>query len=331
MKAIVYTEYGRPDVLRLKEVEKPSPTDDDVLIRIHAVSVNYGDIIARNFKNISPKEFNMPLLFWILARFGFGFSKPKKIILGNTFSGVVEMIGKNVTHFKKDDSIFGYTGENMGTYAEYISIPENDMLVVKPSSTTFEEASAIPYGALMALNLLRKVNLQKGQSILILGASGSIGSAAIQLAKNYYGAIVTGVCGTESIEYVKSLGADKVIDYKKQDFTKSGETYDLIFDILGKGIFSKLKASLTQKGIYFSVSFKMKKLLQMFWTSMLGEKKVICTLAVPKQEDLLFIKGLAESGKIKSVIDKIFPMEQAAEAHRYFEAGSKRGNVVIQF
>jgi NADPH:quinone reductase-like Zn-dependent oxidoreductase len=329
MKAIVYTEYGGPNVLKLTEVAKPSPKADEVLIKIRAVSVNFGDIIARNFKNVSPKEFNMPLLFWILARFGFGFSKPKKRILGNAFAGEVKMVGKNVTHFKINDSIFGYSGENMGAYAEYLCVPENSILIEKPSSMTFEEASAIPYGALMALSLLRKINIQKGQRVLILGASGSIGTAATQLARNYYGATVTGVCGAEAMEYVKNLGADKVIDYKKKDFTKSGVTYDLIFDILGKGSFSHFKASLKQKGIYFSVSFKTKKLLQMLWTSMTGGKKVICSLATPKPNDLIFIRDLIEGGKIKSIIDKSFPIEQTAEAHRYVEAGTKKGNVVI--
>lgn len=330
MKAIVYTEYGSPDVLRLKEVEKPSPKDNEVLIRVSAVSVNFGDLIARKFKNVSPKEFNMPFLFWILARFGFGFSKPKKTILGNSFAGEVEMGGKDVTLFKKGDSVFGYTGENMGAYAEYLCIPENGILAAKPSNMTFEEASAIPYGVLMALNLLRKVNLQKGQSILILGASGSIGSAAIQLAKNYNGAEVTGVCSTEAMAYLKILGANKVIDYKKEDFTKHQVTYDLIFDILGKGTFSKFKTSLKQKGIYFSVSFKTKKLLQMFWTSIWGGKKVVCTLATPKPKDLIFIKDLVEDGKMKSIIDRSFSLEQTAEAHRYAENGLKKGNVIIK-
>ena len=330
MKAIVYSEYGGPDVLRLKEVEKPKPKDNEILIKVHAVSVNYGDIIARNFKNISPKEFNMPLLFWILARFSFGFSKPKKMILGNTFAGEVERVGNDVKHFKKGDAVFGYTGEKMGTYAEHLCISKNSIVTAKTSNMTYEEASTIPYGAVMALNLLRKANIQKGQSILIIGASGGIGSAATQIAKHYYGAEVTAVCSTQGIEYVKNLGADKVIDYKKEDYTKSGETYDLIFDILGKGSFSQLRASLKQNGIYLSVSFKMKKLLQMLWTTLIGGKKVICTLAIPKPEDLSFVKDLIEDGKITSIIDKCFPLEKAGEAHRYIETGNKKGNVVMK-
>jgi NADPH:quinone reductase-like Zn-dependent oxidoreductase len=329
MKAIVYTEYGGPDVLHLKEVEKPFPKDNEVLIKVHAVSVNYGDMIARNFKNISPREFNMPFLFWIMARFTFGLNKPKKIILGNTFAGKVEAVGKDVKLFKKGDDVFGCREEKMGAYAEYLCVAENSILATKPSNMNFQEASTVPYGATIALNLLRKANIQKGERVLVLGASGGIGSAAIQLAKHYFGAKVTGVCSNEGIEYVKNLGADKVIDYKKEDFTKNGETYHLIFDILGKQSFSKVKASLKQNGIYFSVSFKMKKLFQMLWTSLKKEKKVICALAVPKKDDLIFIKDLVEDGKIKSIIDKCFPLEKTAEVHRYMETGNKKGDVVI--
>ena len=320
---------GEPDVLSIKEVEKPYPKGNEVLIRIHAVSVNYGDLIARNFKNISTKEFNMPLIFWILARFGFGFNNPKRKILGNTFAGEIETIGKDVRQFREGDQVFGYLGEKMGGYAEYLCMPENGIIAVKPSNMTFEEASCIPYGTIMALNLLKKANIQKGQKVLIIGASGGIGSAAVQLAKHHFGAEVTGVCSTKSTEYVKSLGADKVIDYKKEDFTKSTETYNLIFDILGKGSFSAYKPLLKHKGIYLLASFKTKKLLQMLWTSIKGGKKVVCALSIPKTEDLIFIKTLIEEGKIKTVIDKCFPLEQTAEAHKYIEAGNRRGNVVI--
>ena len=209
-------------------------------------------------------------------------------------------------------------------------MPENGVLSLKPSNMTNEEASTIPYGATMALNFLKKANIHKGQHILILGASGGIGSAAVQLARHFYEAKVTGVCSSEGLEYVARLGADKVIDYKKEDFIKSGDTYDLIFDILGRSSFSKVKASLKQNGIYLSVSFKMKKLLQMLWTSISGGKKVICTLAVPKQEDLIFIKDLIEDGKMTAVIDKCYPCEKTSEAHRYMESGNKKGSVVIK-
>jgi NADPH:quinone reductase-like Zn-dependent oxidoreductase len=329
MKAIVYTEYGKPDVLRIQEVDKPYPKDNEVLIRVRAVSVNYGDIIARNFKNVSPSEFNMPFLFWIMARLVFGLSKPNKTILGNAFAGEVEAVGKDVRLFKKGDAVFGCREEEMGAYAEFLCMRETGILTAKPSNMTYEEASTIPYGAIMALNLLRKATIQRGQSVLIMGASGGIGSAATQLAKHYYGAEVNGVCGSEGIMYVKNLGADRVIDYKKEGFTKDGETYDLVFDVLGRGSFSQVKTSLKQNGIYLSVSFKTKKLLQMLWTSISGGKKVICSLARPKQEDLIFIKDLIEDGKITAIIDKSFPLEQTAEAHAYFESGTKKGSVVI--
>lgn len=329
MKAIVYTEYGEPGVLQMQEVEKPYPGGNEVLIRVHAVSVNYGDIIARNFKNISLSEFNMPSLFWIFARLAFGLRKPRINILGNTFAGEVEMVGNEVKKFRAGDQVFGYTGEKMGSYAEYLCLPENGIIAVKPSGMTYEEASSVPYGAIMALGLLRKVNIQKGQSVLIIGAAGGIGSAAVQLARHYYGAEVTGVCSTQGIEAVKSLGADKVIDYKKEDFTKNGESYNLIFDILGRGSFSQYRRSLKKNGIYLPVSFKTAKLIQMVWTSLTGDKKVICALAIAKQEDLIFIKELFEERKLKPVIDRCFPLEKTSDAHRYIETEGRKGSVVI--
>jgi NADPH:quinone reductase-like Zn-dependent oxidoreductase len=329
MKAIVYTEYGEPDVLNLQEAEKPYPNDNEVLIRIRAVSVNYGDIIARNFKNISTREFNMPSLLWILARFGFGLNNPKMKILGNTFAGEIESIGNDVKQFREGEQVFGYTGEKMGGYAEYLCMPENGIIAVKPSNMTYEEASVMPYGTIMALNLLKKANIQKGQNVLIIGASGGIGSAAVQLAKHHFGAVVTGVCGTSGLEFVKTLGADKVLDYTKEGYLQSEEEYDLIFDILGKGTFSQYRKYLKETGVYLLASFKSKKLLQMIWTSITGGKKVVCAIAIPKTEDLMFVKKLIEEGKMKSVIDKCFPLEQTAEAHKYFETGNKRGNVVI--
>ncbi len=328
MKAIVYTKYGPPDVLELKEVEKPAPKDNEVLIRVHATSVNFGDILARNFIEISPGKFSMPLLFWFFAKMYFGFTKPKITILGSEFAGQIESAGKDVNFFKKGDQVFGYLGQNMGAYAEYLCMPEDGCVTIKPANMTYEEAAVVPYGAIMALNLLRKMNIQSGQKVLVNGASGGIGSAAVQIAK-YFGAEVTGVCSTPRLEFVKSLGADKVIDYAKEDFTQSGETYDLIFDILGKSSFSRCKSSLKQNGRYLLASFKMKQLFQMLWTSMIGSKRVICALAIDKQEDLIFIKELIEGGKIKSVIDRRYSLEQTAEAHRYVDLGHKKGNVVI--
>jgi NADPH:quinone reductase-like Zn-dependent oxidoreductase len=329
MKAIICTKYGPPEVLQLREVEKPAPGENEILVRVYATTVNYGDIIARNFKNVSPREFNMPFLFWILARISLGLGKPKIKILGSEFAGEIEATGKDVKRFKAGDRVFGYLGQNMGAYAEYLCMPEDGVLAIIPAGMTYEDAANIPYGTVMALSLLKKANLRPGQKVLINGASGGIGSAAVQLARSHFGAEVTGVCGTPRLEFVKSLGADKVIDYSKEDFTRNGETYDLIFDIMGKSSFSRCKSSLKQNGRYLLASFKMKQLCQMLWTSMVGGKKVLCALAPGSLADLLSVRELVESGKVKSVIDKRFPMEQAAEAHRYVEEGHKKGHVVI--
>jgi NADPH:quinone reductase-like Zn-dependent oxidoreductase len=328
MRAIVYTEYGPAEVLQLTEVEKPAPRDNEVLIRIYAVSVNIGDIWARNFKEITPSKFTMPLPLWLPSRMYFGFTKPRINILGSEYAGEIEAAGKDVKRFRKGDQVFGYRGQSMGANAEYLCMPEDGLVAIKPANMTYEEAAAVPYGALTALSLLRKVNIQRGQKVLINGASGSIGSAAVQLAR-YFGADVTGVCGTPRLEFVKALGADKIIDYTREDFTKNGETYDLIFDILGVSSFSSCQNSLKRNGIYLLASFKMKQLFQMLWTSMTGGKKVICALSSESPEDLVFIKELVEAGKIKSIIDKRYPLEQAAEAHRYVEQRHKKGNVVI--
>lgn len=328
MKAIVYTTYGPPEVLQPKDVEKPIPGDREVLVRIFATSVNYGDLIARNFGNVSPREFNMPFLFWLLARTEFGFRTPKKQILGSEFAGRVERKGRDVSRFKEGDRVFGYRGARLGAYAEYLCMSEDGMLAHIPSGMTYEEAAVVPYGALTALSLLRKANIQPGQNVLIYGASGSIGSAAVQLAK-YYGARVTGVCGTPRLEFVKQLGADKVVDYTKEDFTKSGETYDLIFDVLGKSSFPQCKNSLKQNGLYLLASFKMRHLFQMLWTSRSAGRKVLCALSSDDPQDMTVIQELAEAGVIKSVIDRCYPLEQAAEAHRYIEAGCKKGNVIL--
>ena len=328
MKAIILTKYGPPDVLQLKEVAKPAPKDNEILIKVYATPVNFGDTFARNFKDISPRQFNMPFLFWLFARISFGFRKPKLTILGSEFAGEIEAAGKDVKRFKPGDQVFGYPGMSMGANAEYLCMPGDGLVALKPVNMTYEEAATVPYGALTALTLLRTVAIQSGQKVLINGASGGIGSAAVQLAK-YFGAEVTGVCGTPRLEFVKSLGADKVIDYTHEDFTQSGQTYDLIFDILGKSSFSRCKSSLTPNGRYLLASFKMKQLFQMLWTKIRGSKKVICALSSEKTEDLIFIRELIEAGKFKSIIDQCYPLEQAAEAHRYVESGLKKGHVVL--
>jgi len=328
MKAILNTEYGSPDVFHLTEIEKPLPKDNEILIRIHATSVNFGDTMARNFKAITPHQFNMPFLIWLMAKISFGLKKPKITILGNEFAGEIEAIGSEVKIFRLGDHVFGYTGEKMGAYAEYLSIPENGVLAIKPPNLTYVEAAGVPYGAIMALSLLRRVNIKPGQKVLINGASGGIGSAAVQIAKNF-GAEVTGVCSTQKVEFLRSIGTDKVIDYTKEDFIKNGETYDLIFDILGRSSFSRCKSSLKPNGIHLFASFKMKQLLQMLMPSRSGGRKVICALSPVKGEDLVSIKELIEEGKFKPIIDRCFPLEQIAEAHRYVEKGHKKGNVVI--
>jgi len=328
MKAAIYTRYGSPEVLQIKEVAKPTPKDNEILIRVYATPVGFGDIAARNFRNIYPHKFYMPLPFWFGALLFFGITKPRKKILGSEFAGTIEAVGKNVTVFKTGDEVYGYTGMNFGANAEYLCMPENGTLAIKPSNMTYEEAATIPYGAIMSTSLLGKMNIQRGQKVLINGASGGIGSFAVQFAR-YFGAEVTGVCGTQRLEFVNALGADKVIDYTKEDFTKNGETYDLIFDILGKGSFSRCKKSLKPHGRYLLASFKTKQLLQMLWTGVFGARKVICAMASEKVEDLVFTRELIEAGKIKTVIDRCYPLEQIAEAHRYVEEGRKKGHVVI--
>jgi NADPH:quinone reductase-like Zn-dependent oxidoreductase len=328
MKAIVYTEFGPPDVLQLKEAPKPAPKDHEVLIRVHATPVAYGDLVARNFKNISAREFHMPLPLLLPTRMHFGFSKPKVTILGSEFAGEIEAVGKDVKRFKAGDQVMGYLGQRMGAYAEYACMAADGSLAMKPANMSYAEAAAVPYGALMAMSLLRRGNVQPGQEVLINGASGGIGSAAVQLAK-YYGAEVTGVCGTPRLEYVKALGADHVVDYTKEDFTQNGETYDLIFDVLGKSSFSRCKSSLKPDGIYLLASFKMQALLQMLRTKMSGSQKVVCALADEKIAHLEFVGKLAESGAHKTIIDRCFPLEQAAQAHRYVESGSRTGAVVL--
>jgi NADPH:quinone reductase-like Zn-dependent oxidoreductase len=270
----------------------------------------------------------MPFLLWFLAKISFGLRKPNITILGSELAGEIESVGKNVKKFKKGDQVFGYPGQSFGAYAEYLCMPEDGCIAIKPANMTYEEAAVVPYGTIMALNLLEKTNIQPGQKILINGASGGIGSAAVQIAK-HLGAEVTGVCGTERLEFVKSLGAERVIDYTKEDFTQNGKTYDVIFDILGKGSFSRIKHSLEPNGILLFASFKMKQLLQMLWTSMIGGRKVICAFAPGSVEDLNSVKELLEAGKIKAIVDRCYPLEQAAEAHSYVEQGHKKGNVVI--
>jgi NADPH:quinone reductase-like Zn-dependent oxidoreductase len=306
MKAVVYEKYGPPEVLKLKEVEKPTPEDDEVLIKNNAATVHIGDTRMRGFR--------VPKMYWIPMRLFVGITKPKRPILGMEVSGVIETVGKDVKEFKKGDEVFALTGFGGGGYAEYSSVKAIDgdevkgMVVLKPSNLTFEEAAAVPAGALTALLHMQKVNIQKGKKILIYGASGSVGTYAVQLAK-YYGGEVTGVCSTSNLEMVKSIGADKVIDYTKEDFTKSGEVYDIVFDAVFKISKSKCKNIIKENGIFDSSHAKVPK---------------------PKTKDLIFLKELIEKNKLKPVIDKTYPMEQIVEGHRYVDKGHKKGHVIIK-
>ncbi|TVQ18310.1 MAG: NAD(P)-dependent alcohol dehydrogenase [Bacteroidetes bacterium] len=328
MKAITYHAFGPPEVLQVTEIEKPIPKDPEICLRVKATSVGFGEVFARNFMAVGPGQFSMPFVFWLGAKFFFGWRKPRVKILGSVFSGEVESMGKSVEKFKPGNQVFGYIGQNMGTYAEFICLSESGCVAPKPENMSHEEAALAVYGPIMALPLMKKANIKPGHKVLIVGASGGIGAAAVQIAR-HYGATVTGVCGTHRIDFVKSLGADKVIDYKHNDFTQSGETYDLIFDVLGRSSFARCKNSLTPNGVYFLASFKMKQLFQMLWTKLSGGKKVICSLAPGSVEDLIAVKELIEAGKFKSLIDRRFTLEEMAMAHQYYESAERKGNVAI--
>ncbi|GGG59484.1 NAD(P)-dependent alcohol dehydrogenase [Paenibacillus radicis (ex Gao et al. 2016)] len=296
MKAAICTKYGPPDVIQIQEIAKPSIQDNEVLIKLHAATVTPGDCVIRSSK-------------MLLMRLFFGIRKPRKQILGSELSGTIEEAGSNVMKFKKGDEVFAYKGMKLGAHAAYITLPEHGVLAIKPASITHEEAAAIAFGGTTALYFLRKGNVRKGMSVLINGASGSVGSTAVQLAK-HFGAEVTAVCGSSNMDWVEALGADHVIDYTKEDFTKSGKRYDLIFDAVGKSSKSASKAALTESGTFISVK---------------------SGLASENLKDLLLLKQLVESGLFKPVIDKSYPFEQIADAHAYVEQGHKKGNVVITF
>jgi NADPH:quinone reductase-like Zn-dependent oxidoreductase len=325
MKAIVYNEYGSADVLHLAEVEKPTPKDNEVLIKIHAATVTAGDCNARGFTFVPPG-------FGPLPRLAFGLRRPKQPILGMELAGEIEAVGKTVTRFLKGDQVWGTTGGKFGAYAEYTCLPEDARLVKIPAGIPFEAAASVSFGATTALYFLRDVaKLGPGQKILIIGASGGVGVFAVQLAK-FFGAEVIGVSSTANQDLLRSLGADKGIDYTQEDFTQNGETYDVILDMVpGKAAFSRYQASLKPNGLYLAGAGGLKEFIQMAWTALTGGKKVIAGEAPDRLEDLVYLNELLAAGVIRPVIDRRYPLDQTAEAHRYVDTGRKRGSVVIYF
>jgi len=322
MKAFITPKYGSPDVLQLKEVKKPHPKEFEVLIKIHATSVNLGDCELRSF------SFPSPPIFRFLLRAMFGIFKPRKPIQGMLLAGVVEAVGKNVTLFQKGDNVFGTTSLKLGAFAEYVCLPEKYPLVTKPENLSFAEVTPLLM-AMEGLHFLRRGDVKKGDKVLINGAGGSIGTYAVQIAKHFE-AEVTAVDCAEKLEILSSIGADFVIDYLSEDFTENGKKYDVIFDVIGLSSFNKSLKSLKPNGRYLLANIrKMSTVFKGIWVSRFTDKKVVMALADYKIEDLKFLKQLAESGRVKSVIDKIYLFEKLAEAHRYVETGRKKGNVII--
>ncbi len=325
MKAVVWTKYGSPNVLQLREVEKPTPKDNELLIRIYATTVTAGDCELRSL--------NFPIYLNLVMRLWRGFLKPREnSILGTELAGEIEAVGKDVKRFKVGDQVFGSAGSGFGANAEYICLPEEPRemegsVTIKPANMSYEEAATVPFGGRDALHFLRKGNIQSGQKILINGAGGSIGTFGVQLAK-YFGAEVTAVDSADKLDMLRSIGADHVIDYIQEDFTQNGEVYDVIFDVVGKISFSRSDKALKQNGTYLLAN-PTSQMVRGLWTRMTSSKKVIMETADGTIEDLIFLRELIESGKLKTVIDKRYPLKQIVEAHRYIETGRKKGNVVI--
>ena len=317
MKAVICTKYGPPEVLQIRDVAKPVPKDNEILVKVKATTVTAADFRVRSF--------TVPPVFWLPGRFILGMTKPKKDILGVELSGEIESVGKNVTRFKKGDQVFAATLNGFGGYAEYKCLPEDGPIALKPANITLEEAAAIPIGARAALHHLKKGNIKNGQKVLIYGASGSVGTYAVQLAK-YFGAEVTGVCSKANLDLVKSLGADKVIDYADGDFTKKLEMYDMIFLAVDKLPFAICNKALNKEGVYINITAPVKSL-----EMMLSKKKIIVGDNSPETaEDLNFLKGLVEAGTLKVVIDRSYTLDEIVEAHRYVDKGHKKGNVVVR-
>ncbi len=320
MKAVVYERYGPPDVLQIKDVEEPTPKDNEVLIKTRATTVTSGDWRARSLQ--------MPPGFGFLARLVFGISRPRQPVLGSELAGDIESVGKHVSRFKVGDPVCAFAGVRMGCHAEYKCMPEDGALALKPANLTYDEAAALSFGGMTALGFFRRGKLQSGERVLVNGASGAVGTAAVQLAK-HFGADVTGVCSTANVELVRFLGARHVIDYTKEDFTRNGETYDVIVDTVGTAPFSRSKGSLREGGRLLLVLGGLGDMLRMPWVSMTSRKKIVPGPAVGRAEGLRFLAELAERGEFKPVIGRRYPFEQIAEAHRYVDTGHKKGNVII--
>jgi len=317
MRAIIHTEYGPPEVVTLTEVDKPAPKDNEILIKVYATTVNRTDCGFRSAE-------------YFISRFFSGLFKPKNKTLGNEFAGVIEAIGKDVTLFTIGDKVFGYNDKTFGAHAEYMTMAEKEAITTMPSNLAYEEAAPITEGAHYALCDIRAAKIKEGQNVLIYGATGAIGSAAVQLVK-HFGAKVTAVCNTKNVELVKSLGADLVIDYTKQDFTKTHQTFDFVFDAVGKSSFGKCKPLLNKKGIYISTEpgKNSENIFLALTTPMFSNKKVLFPIPSIRKEDVIFLKELVETGKYKPVIDRQYRLEQIVEAYKYVESGQKTGNVVI--
>ena len=320
MKAFVYKKYGPPDVLQLAELIKPSPKDNEVLIKIHATTVTSADCRIRSL--------NVPRGFGLISRLVFGWTTPREPVLGVELAGKIELVGKGVSKFKVGDDVFAIAGMSMGCYAQYKCIPENGALAVMPSNLSYQEAAALPFGGTTALDFLRRGRLQTTERILINGASGSVGTAMVQLAR-HFGAEVTGVCSKGNMELVKSLGAHHVIDYTEEDFTKNGEIYDVVVDTVGTSPYVLCKNSLSKCGSLLLVVAGLPEMLASPWVAMTSSQKIIAGPVSESAEDLIILAKMAEAGEFKPVIDKLLPFAQIAEAHRYVDSGRKRGNVVI--
>ncbi|MCO6490324.1 MAG: NAD(P)-dependent alcohol dehydrogenase [Phaeodactylibacter sp.] len=321
MKAIIATGYGSPDVLQLQEVEKPVPKDQEVLIKIHATAVNSGDWRIRSLE--------VPPGFGLFVRLAFGFSRPRQPILGVVLAGKVEAVGKDVKKFRAGDEVFAMDGNNMGCHAEYKTMPEDGVIALKPGNLNFEEAAAITFGGMTAINYLReRAGIKSGDKVLVNGASGAVGIAAVQVAR-YFGAQVTGVCSTANVEFVQSFGADKVVDYTREDFAGNGETYDIIMDNVGNAPYPRVKNSLREGGRLLAVVAGLPEMARTPWVALTSSKKVVAGPADERPEDLRFLAELAEAGQFRPAISHRYPLEQMAEAHRYVDTGHKQGNVVV--